>query len=165
MGGFWKRRRDEGDVAARLRHARPEPPSALVDAIVRRVEGRRWSRVVGVRVGLAAAATVLFVAAVASFGGAGYASIALDNARSAVKDAVAPSKDQAKGSGQQNASDRGQPPGGAVQSPSQDQYGRDRVTICHRTPSGNEKTLVLPQPAANAHLRNHEEDTPGPCPV
>ena len=164
MRGFWKWRRDEDDVAATLRHGRPEPPSALVDAIVQRVEGRRWSRLVGVRIGFAAAATVLFVSAIAGFGG-GYASLALDNARSAVKDAVAPSKDQAKGSGQKNAPGTDQRSGEGVQSPSRDQYGPDRVTICHRTPSGNEKTLVLPEPAANAHLRNHEEDTPGPCPA
>jgi hypothetical protein len=156
MRGFWKRRRDEDDIAARLRHERPEPPSALVDAIVRRVEGRRWSRVVGVRLGLAAALTIVLAAAVAGFGGAGYASIALDKARSAVKDA---------GSAEQNAPRGGQPPSAAAHSPGHDQYGPDRVTICHRTPSGQEKTLVLPQPAAEAHLRNHEEDTPGPCPA
>jgi len=48
--------------------------------------------------------------------------------------------------------------------PGDDQYGKDRVTICHRTPSGWKKTLVLPRPAAEAHLRNHEDDTLGPCP-
>lgn len=155
MRGFWKWRRDEDDIAARLRHERPEPPRALMDAIVRRVEGRRWSGV-RVRLGLAAAVTVLLVAAVAGFGGAGYASIALDKARSSVRDA---------GSAEQNAPRGGQPPGAAVHSPGHDQYGPDRVTICHRTPSGQEKTLVLPRPAAEAHLRNHEEDTPGPCPA
>lgn len=39
----------------------------------------------------------------------------------------------------------------------------DRVTICHRTPSGNEITLNLPESAAEAHLEQHEDDTPGPC--
>src|SRR5687768_1199010 len=122
MRGFWKWRRDEDDVAATLRHGRPEPPSALVDAIVQRVEGRRWSRLIGVRTGFAAGATVLFVAALAGFGGGGYASIALDNARSAVKDAVAPSRDQAKGSGQLNAPGGDRRSGEGAQSPSQDQY-------------------------------------------
>lgn len=37
--------------------------------------------------------------------------------------------------------------------------GQERVTICH-----NGQTLTLPRPAADAHLRNHPNDTIGPCP-
>lgn len=37
--------------------------------------------------------------------------------------------------------------------------GQERVTICH-----NGTTLVLPRPAAEAHIRNHPGDTLGPCP-
>lgn len=39
------------------------------------------------------------------------------------------------------------------------------MTICHRTPSGQENTLTIPRPAAEAHLREHPLDTEGPCPV
>ena len=44
--------------------------------------------------------------------------------------------------------------------------GQVRVTICHRPPGNpaNGQTLTLPQPAANAHLREHPFDTVGPCP-
>ncbi len=37
------------------------------------------------------------------------------------------------------------------------------MTICHETPSGQRQTLVLPEPAARAHLRQHPLDTEGPC--
>jgi hypothetical protein len=38
-----------------------------------------------------------------------------------------------------------------------------KVCICHHAGhSGHRKTLCLPPPAANAHLRQHD-DTPGPC--
>ena len=35
---------------------------------------------------------------------------------------------------------------------------QDRQTICH-----NGRTMTLPRPAAEAHLRNHSGDRPGPC--
>lgn len=36
----------------------------------------------------------------------------------------------------------------------------DKVSICH-----NGQTLVLPQPAAQAHLQQHPGDSPGACPA
>lgn len=39
------------------------------------------------------------------------------------------------------------------------------ITICHTEPNGNKQTLVLPAPAAFAHLSNHPLDTLGACPV
>ena len=47
--------------------------------------------------------------------------------------------------------------------PAWHQYGRDRVTICHRSASGQEHTLVLPRVAAFAHLLIHRRDSLGPC--
>lgn len=186
MRRFWTRQGTD-DIAARLRRERPQPPDELVEGIARRVQSGRWRRVVGLRVGLAAAVTVLLVAGAAGFGGAGYASIAVENARSAAEKAAGLSKNgdgaeaSAKGNGREKASRRGGKDrddddrgggddddgddGGDDGEPDDDQYGRDRVVICHRTPSGRAKTLVLPQPAARAHLRNHDDDTPGPCPA
>jgi hypothetical protein len=45
------------------------------------------------------------------------------------------------------------------------QGGPERITICHRPPGNpeNEITLNLPEPAAEAHLEEHEFDTLGPC--
>jgi hypothetical protein len=40
-----------------------------------------------------------------------------------------------------------------------DQYCPPRVTICHN----GKETLTLPITAAEAHLRNHRDDHPGPC--
>ncbi len=37
-----------------------------------------------------------------------------------------------------------------------------RVAVCHKIGTPAEKTLTLPQPAAEAHLRHG--DAPGPCP-
>lgn len=39
------------------------------------------------------------------------------------------------------------------------------MTICHRTPGGQEQTLILPRSAALAHLMQHPLDTVGACPV
>ncbi len=49
--------------------------------------------------------------------------------------------------------------------PHHDQYAHHRVTICHRPPGNpqNGRTLVLPEPAAEAHLKRHKRDTPGAC--
>ena len=41
---------------------------------------------------------------------------------------------------------------------------KERVTICHNA-DRNPQTLVLPQKAAQAHLREHEGDTVGACPA
>jgi len=38
----------------------------------------------------------------------------------------------------------------------------DKVVICHKPGTPAEKTLTLPHPAAEAHIRAHG-DTPGPC--
>lgn len=44
--------------------------------------------------------------------------------------------------------------------------GQEKVPICHCPPGRqgeNCKTLYLPKNAAEAHLRNHPDDSPGPC--
>lgn len=38
-----------------------------------------------------------------------------------------------------------------------------RVQVCHKIGTPAEKTLTLPQPAADAHARHG--DAPGPCPA
>src|SRR5215213_3028556 len=42
---------------------------------------------------------------------------------------------------------------------------QEQKCICHRPPGNplNQKTLCLPKKAAEAHLKNHPEDTWGPC--
>jgi hypothetical protein len=41
-------------------------------------------------------------------------------------------------------------------------HGHNKVTLCHIR-DGYQKTLYLPQPAVDAHLRNHSEDHLGAC--
>ena len=48
-------------------------------------------------------------------------------------------------------------PKGANAAASQYQYGRVKVTICHKG-----KTIRIAQPAVRAHMRHG--DSPGPCP-
>jgi hypothetical protein len=53
----------------------------------------------------------------------------------------------------------------ATDTPAADQY-EEKVTICHRPPGNpsNGQTLTLPRSAAEAHLRQHPQDTLGACP-
>lgn len=48
----------------------------------------------------------------------------------------------------------------------EDKGGPNRYLIAHRPPGNTDKCieLCLPEPAAEAHLEQHEEDECGPCP-
>ncbi len=48
------------------------------------------------------------------------------------------------------------------QSPPVGQQSPPRVVVCHKPGTPAQKTMTLPQPAAEAHLRHG--DTLGPCP-
>ncbi len=48
------------------------------------------------------------------------------------------------------------------QSPPVGEKSPARVAVCHNPGRPGQKTLTLPQPAAEAHIRHG--DTPGPCP-
>lgn len=49
------------------------------------------------------------------------------------------------------------------QSPPVGQESPPRVTVCHKPGTPAQKTMTLPQPAVDAHMRHG--DIPGPCPV
>ncbi len=48
-------------------------------------------------------------------------------------------------------------------SPPVGQQSPARVQVCHKIGTPAQKTLTLPQPAADAHARHG--DAPGPCPA
>jgi hypothetical protein len=54
--------------------------------------------------------------------------------------------------------------GNAYAGPSEAQYD-GKVIICHRADgSGNTNTLRVSEDGAKDHLREHDDDTAGPCP-
>jgi hypothetical protein len=89
----------------------------------------------------AAALTVLMVGTLASFGGLGYAASSTKEAAIAVKDIVASSRPQVVHS-----------------SAAQDQYGPQKVTICHKG-----HTITISRSALPAHLAHG--DFVGVCPA
>jgi hypothetical protein len=104
------------------------------------------------RLGLATAVSGVVLAVVIALGGV---SSPLDTAKSIVQ------FDNAGGSSHRG---HGHGKGKHDGKPGHDQY-REKVTICHRSKKGERgKTLRLPRPAAEAHLRTHPHDTLGPCP-
>jgi len=49
--------------------------------------------------------------------------------------------------------------------PGECECDKEKINICHVTPSGQKNTLNLPIPAALAHLSEHPLDTIGACPI
>jgi len=152
----------DGDLEARLRAERPRPSAELVGRLA---PGHRAHRVRGaltVRLAIAAALTVLLASAAVTAGG-GSPLRAFDEAVTAVQGtSSAPPSGGSNGSGASTA----QPSTSSKPGPGNDQY-QERITICHRGNSPNNKgeTLTLPRQAAEAHLRQHRYDTRGPCPA
>ena len=79
------RRRREIDLEAELRAGRPVPSAELVRSIVGRAENATRTVGGGFRVAFAGALTAAMLAALAGFGGVGYAAVAVDGAAKAVK--------------------------------------------------------------------------------
>jgi hypothetical protein len=86
------RRRDQHELEARLRAARPEPSQDLIRSIAARMAPRRAS---APRLAFAGALTATMLAALASVGGVSYAANAAVSAAKVVKKVVAPSGQQA----------------------------------------------------------------------
>jgi hypothetical protein len=89
------------------------------------------------RLALASVLTVVLVLAVAALAGA------------------TPGKGKGKGNGGKSSS----PSASQYQyGPSGKQYGKTKVTICHKG-----KTITVGAPAVKAHLKNHQGDHVGAC--
>jgi hypothetical protein len=140
------------ELEARLRAERPRPSAELVARLAAERPRRRVRGGLTVRLAVATALTALLAAAALTAGG-GSPLRAFDEAKNA---ATGTSGSGNSGQGSSNSGNSG---------PGKDQYG-NKVTICHRGNSPNNKgeTLTLPQQAAEAHLRQHKYDTRGPCP-
>ena len=161
MGRFWKRNDEFGDLERQLRVGRPAPPEELVDQVARRLSAKR-----GVfaparrRLVYSSAVTAVALVAFAGLGGVGQAT-------SKTKQLVGISQAASTSSAQKNSAAKGDQGSGhasTASKSSQNQY-QEKVTICHR-PRGNPsngQTLRLPPAAAQQHLSNHPDDTPGPC--
>jgi len=170
---------DDDSLDRRLRASRPEPRPDIVEEVASQIRGHGGHRRLSPRPGIAVALTAVLLAAMGATGGLGYAASgakeAAVKAKNIVAPAPAPKAAAAKPAAAQPSKGQGaaNKPAAGKATPAGDQYGKDRETICHRTPSGNAKTLVLPAKAAQAHLDNHHDnhndnhpdDTPGPCPT
>jgi hypothetical protein len=127
-------------LARELRANRPGLSEGFVDALSKRVDAGRRSRLHSwSRVSFAGALTVLVLGSLASFGGLSYAASGTKQAVKTVRHAVAPSRPQI-----------------VQKSAAQAQYGQPRVTICHKG-----RTITVSQAAVPAHLRHG--DTVGAC--
>lgn len=109
--------------------------------LAQRLDGGRNRLYAASRLSFAAAVTVLVLGSLASFGGVGYAASGANQAFTAVKQIVKPSR-----------------PHVVRQTAAQDQYQPKKVTICHKG-----HTITISRSALPAHLRHG--DTIGPCPA
>ena len=137
------RLRHDDDLARDLRAHRPQLSDDFVQSLAGRIDsrGRRTHLYVMSRLSFAAAISVILFGTLASFGGLTYAALGTKAAVKAVKGVVAPARPQV-----------------VRHSAAQDQYGPQRVTICHKG-----HTITISRAALPAHLRH--DDTVGPCPT
>lgn len=157
---FWRKRKD--DIENRLRAARPEPSSDLVQSIEGHVERHERRRVRGLTGRLAAvgALSAVMLAVLAGFGGLSYAAVSVgDGAARAAKIAKA-----TIGLKAEKSRATAKPSAAARRNSSADGNGGTH-TICHVPPGnpGNAQTLTLSEAGAQSHLRNHAGDYDGPC--
>ncbi|MEP6978907.1 MAG: hypothetical protein ABI948_12720 [Thermoleophilia bacterium] len=108
--------------------------------LAQRIDGGRTRLYAASRFSFAAAVTVLVLGSLASFGGLGYAASGTNQAFTAVKQVVTPSRHVVR------------------HSAARDQYAPEKVTICHKG-----HTITISRSALPAHLRHG--DTIGPCPA
>jgi hypothetical protein len=87
---YWRRRHEPFDLEAELRTGRPEPSPELVHRLEARVRNDGRTRVGSLRGAFVGALTAIMLLAVASVGGAGYASSAAQDAAVGVKRIVSP---------------------------------------------------------------------------
>lgn len=87
---YWRKRHEGLDLETELRANRPEPAPELISRLEARVRDDGRSRVGTLRVAFVGALTGVMLLALASVGGAGYASSAARDAAVSVKRVVAP---------------------------------------------------------------------------
>lgn len=151
------------ELEGRLRAERPRPSTEFVDRVAGAHRPRRVRGTLTVRLAVAAALTALLATAAVTAGGSSPLR-AFDQAKDAVQGTASAPPSGASGGG--SSANSSQPAFSTKASPGADQY-QERITICHRGNSPNNKgeTLTLPRQAAEAHLRQHRYDTRGPCPA
>jgi hypothetical protein len=163
------------ELEARLRAERPRPSADLVKRVVGERPRARGRGRLTLQLALAAALTALLAGAGMTAGG-GNPIGALEQAAQVAEGEGGSSQGNGQGSSGKGSDRNGNGNQGGGQGnpghgnghgkPAGDQYG-DKITICHRGNSPNNKgeTLTLPRQAAEAHLRQHRYDTRGPCPA
>jgi hypothetical protein len=134
--GSWKRK---GQTERELRALRSEPRRDFEDALVHEVRAAAPGRSTRARVGALAAVTSVFLVALASFGGLGYAATSIRETAQVARQIVKPLQAQRPE---------------ARSTAAADQYGKQDV--CHRG-----KTLSVDKNAVAAHTAHG--DTLGPC--
>jgi hypothetical protein len=147
----WRRRSQFSELEQRLRDERPRPSEELVRRVSEESSLPESPPSPGrdpaprLRLGLATAVSGLAIATAIALGGLGSP---LDTAKNIARF--------------DNAGGSSHPP---AAKPAKNQY-EEKVTICHRPPGNpsNPQTLTLPRSGADAHLRQHPDDTLGPCP-
>lgn len=157
---FRRRKGEFDDLEARLQAGRPEPPEELLRSISRAVEPPRRSRPV-LRIGLAAALTLVLVVTLVALGAFSRSSAAATGVVRFVQSGSFSTSSHASGSS--TAPSGGSTLASGSVSSADDQY-HEMITICHRTSAtdpGN--TLKLSPSGAANHLQHHQFDYAGPC--
>jgi hypothetical protein len=145
LSGIWKR---QDELERRLRRERPAPPAPLVNELLQRIEATHAQRERSFRVGLAAAASVGMLIALAGFGGLGYAASSVQHAVRAAVHAVTPTQKQASDQPQLNSAAA--------------QYG-NKALVCAVTPNGKQHTISISENAVPNYLRTHPQAFLGSC--
>lgn len=165
-------RRFESSVERELRAARPEPPDALVDAVLART-ARTSVRSVS-RLAVAAAVSTTMVAALAAVGAPGYAANAAKSAAAAVAKAASPPGQEKKDDppaapAAQPAAPAPEPAAPASQpvtpaSPPVTTQQASKTTICHATGSSSNPfvEIEVADSALPAH-QGHGDIIPAPA--
>lgn len=147
----FRRRNERESLEADLLALRPQPSETFVKALGARIteENRRSPLGLYGRVAFVCAICVVMFGALASFGGIVYAASSTVDVVKAAKRVVTPTKPK--------------PPRVVKGSAAHDQYGPDKITICHRPGSGRHVTITISRSALPAHLAHG--DTIGRCPA
>jgi len=147
---FWRRRFRIGAERPAY-HPRPRPDftRALAEEVRESRAGRR-----GLRVAFAGGLTVVMLAALAGFGGLGYAANGGRHAANAVKTVFKAEKSKARSSARGRAAQR--------ETPAENQYRGMRCTILHRKGNGDFVLITVAGEAVPAHMR-HGDPPPINC--
>lgn len=160
MRWWYRTRTGYEELEHELRSRRPEPPADFVRRISMRLSPPQRQRTTAYgRVALAVAMTTALLVLAGVLGGLSYAASATSDAASSISHVFVSNGNKPSTT---HSSTAGQNSSVSV-TPADDQYEK-KVLVCHHDgKSGNEQTLLLPESAAEAQIREGVA-TPGPCP-